>query len=158
MSIEELGKEVSEYITGNWKKIFEENKEDLTARFPEYGDAVYGMYMDILLPPIWHVVEKNGFQSAQETREDDFLIGGCLNFRHSVEKAKWGTPDHEIRMFWIVIENKWKKRIGTLLFEFSHSHLQFDIPAAPALTAFTGTEKKGILAKIKQEKENHPNS
>lgn len=153
MSIEDLGQELSGYINAHWESVLEENGDELKALFPEYEDATYGMYLDKLIPPIWQEMEKNGFQSAEDAIENDFVIGGCLNFSNSVEKAKWGTPDHEIRVFWIVIQNQQKIKIGTLLFEFSHSHVQFDLPVPPKITAFPGVERREITAKILQLKE-----
>lgn len=110
------------------------------------------MYLDKLLPPIWTELENNGFQSAEETKEDDFIIAGCLHFRNSLEKAKWGTPDHEIRIFWIVIENMQNDQIGTLLFELSHSHMKFDIPAPPTFFTFKGVERSKITTRISELK------
>lgn len=153
MSIEELGRELSGYIEEHWKKVLEENIDEFKSLFPEYEDATYGMYLDKLIPPIWNELEKNGFHSAEEVKENDFVIAGCLNFRNSIEKAKWGTPDHEMRVFWIVIQNKQKNKIGTIIFEISHSHVQFDLPAPPTITAFAGIERKEITAKIHQLKE-----
>lgn len=150
MSIEELGQAVSDYIKDHWKEVLAENAEELENLFPEYKDATYGMYLDKLIPPIWKELEKNGFQSVEETKEDDFVIAGCLHFRNSMEKAKWGTPDHEKRVFWIVIENQHKNKIGTFLFELSHSHIQFNLPAPPRFIAFEGIERKEIITKILQ--------
>lgn len=111
------------------------------------------MYLDKLIPQVWNELDKNGFHSAEEVKENDFVIAGCLNFRNSIEKAKWGTPDNEMRVFWIVIQNKQKNKIGTIIFEISHSHVQFDLPAPPTITAFAGIERKEITAKIHQLKE-----
>lgn len=154
MSIEELGRVVSSYIKDHWEEVLAENVEELKKLFPEYEDATYGMYLDKLIPPIWGQLEKNGFQSAEETKEDDFVIASCLHFRNSIEKAEWGTPDHEMRVFWIVIENQQKNLIGTFLFELSHSHVQFNLPAPPRLITFEGTERKEITAQVLQLKEN----
>ncbi|HWO96146.1 MAG TPA: DUF6022 family protein [Bacillus sp. (in: firmicutes)] len=154
MSIEQLGEIVSDYLQNRWKKVLDENIEELERIFPEYEDATYGMYVDKLLPPMWTEIEKHGFRSAAETREDDFVIAGCLHFRNSMEKAKWGTPDHEVRIFWIVIENRHNEQIGTFLFELPHSHTQFRLPAPPALTVLEETERKEITSKILQLKEN----
>jgi hypothetical protein len=154
MSIEELGEAVSDYIESNWKEVLTENIDELKKLFPEYEDATYGMYLDKLIPTIWKELEKSGFQSAEEIKEGDFIIAGCLNFRNSIEKASWGTPDHEIRVFWIVIENHHKEQIGTFVIEFSHSHVQFELPAPPKLITFEDTDKKAIASNILQLKEN----
>lgn len=153
MSIVELGQIVSDYIKEHWEEVLSENIVELKKLFPEYEDATYGMYLDKLLPPVWKELEREGFQSAEEAREDDFIIAGCLNFRNSIEKAKWGSPDHEMRVFWIVIENQHKQKIGTFLFELSHSHVQFDIPSSPKLNIFDGTERQGITKEILSQKE-----
>ncbi|AZS16741.1 DUF6022 family protein [Paenibacillus lutimineralis] len=154
MSIEKLAQVVSDYIAKYWKEVLAENAEELNKLFPEYEDATYGMYLDKLLPPIWIELETNGYHSAEETKKDDFVIAGCLNFRNSMEKATWGTPNHEIRVFWIVIKNQHQDEIGTLLFELSHSHVQFELPAPPKFIAFKGTNRKDITTKIVQLKEN----
>lgn len=154
MSIEEVGQVVSTYLEDRWEQILLDNLEELKRLFPEYEDATYGMYLDKLIPPIWAELEKNGFQSAEQAKEDDFVIAGCLNFRNSIEKAKWGNPHHEMRVFWIVIENQYREQIGTFLFELSHSHVQFDLPAPPKLIPFKGTERRDITEKISQLKEN----
>ncbi|KKI93574.1 hypothetical protein WQ54_02895 [Bacillus sp. SA1-12] len=148
MSIEELGQIVSEYLKEHWEKILTENMEEYQKLFPEYEDATYGMYLDKLLPPVWKELEEAGFKSAETIREDDFIIAGCLNFRNSLEKAKWGTPDHERRVFWIVIENQNKQLIGTFLFELSHSHVNFNLPSAPRLITIQNTERNEISKKI----------
>lgn len=153
MSIEELGDVFSSYIHHHWEEVLNTNRVELENLFPEYEDATYGMYLDHLLPPIWQKIEKAGYQSAEETKEDDFIIAGCLNFRNSIEKAKWGTPDYETRVFWIVIENKSQEKIGTLIFELPHSHLKFDFPAAPKLTSFPSTDKNEIKHEISIRKE-----
>ncbi len=154
MTIDELGQAVSGYIENRWKEVLSENMEELKTLFPEYEDATYGMYLDKLLPPAWKELEREGFRSAEKAREDDFIIAECLNFRNSIEKAKWGSPEHERRVFWIVIENGQQQKVGTFIFELSHSHVQFDIPAPPKLTVFKGIEKKEITKEILRLKEN----
>jgi Family of unknown function (DUF6022) len=150
MTIFEIGEVLSNYVNKQWKKILDENLEELKELFPEFEDATYGMYLDKLLPPIWKELEKSGFQSAEETREDDFVIAGCLNFRNSIEKAKWGSPNREIRVFWIVIKNEHENQIGTLLFELSHSHVQFEVPVKPRFIPFGSSDKVEIKSKILQ--------
>ncbi|MBC6973008.1 hypothetical protein H9I32_11650 [Bacillus sp. Xin] len=154
MSIEELGQKVSSYLKDHWEEVLANTIEELQKLFPKYEDATYGMYLDKLLPPAWKELKKAGFQSAEKTKEDDFIIGGCLNFRNSIEKAKWGTPDHEKRIFWIVIENQNKQLIGTFLFELSHSHVNFNLPSPPKLMTFTSTERNEITKKILSLNEN----
>ncbi|WP_410985414.1 DUF6022 family protein [Bacillus cereus] len=154
MSIEELGQKVSGYLKDHWEEVLANTIGELQKLFPEYEDATYGMYLDNLLPPAWKELEKAGFQSAEKTKEDDFIIAGCLNFRNSIEKAKWGTPDHQKRIFWIVIENQNKQLIGTFLFELSHSHVNFNLPSAPKLMTFTSTERNEITQKILSLNEN----
>jgi len=148
MTIFEVGEVFSNYVNKQWENILDKNLAELAALFPEFEDATYGMYLDKLLPPIWKDLEKCGFQLAEELREDDFVIAGCLNFRHSIEKAKWGSPNHEKRIFWIVIKNSQGNKIGTLLFELPHSHVQFDIPAKPKFIPFESSETDEIKSLI----------
>lgn len=148
MTIFEVAEVLSNYVNKQWENILDKNREELEALFPEFEDATYGMYLDKLLPPIWKDLEGCGFQTGEVIREDDFVIAGCLNFRNSIEKAKWGSPHHEKRVFWIVIKNKQEKEIGTLLFELSHSHVQFDIPAKPRFIAIESSVTDEIKSKI----------
>nr|WP_238933661.1 DUF6022 family protein [Brevibacillus choshinensis] len=83
-------------------------------------------------------------------KDDDFVIADCLLFRNSLEKAEWGSPGHEMRIFWIVLANHQDEPIGTLVMEFPHSHIQFDIPDRPRIFAFEETERKEIVARILQ--------
>ncbi|MFT9847795.1 DUF6022 family protein [Aneurinibacillus sp. REN35] len=153
MNIHELGNVASDYIQKKWRPVLAQHRDELITLFPEYEDATYGMYLDKLLPPMWEEFQRNGFTTAEATKEGDFVIADCLHFRNSLEKAKWGTPEHEIRVFWIVIENERNERIGTLLFELSHSHVAFDIPAAPTFFVCEGIEHNAIVEKIRQLKE-----
>ncbi|WP_025027898.1 DUF6022 family protein [Caldalkalibacillus mannanilyticus] len=148
MSIEKVGAGLAGYIEEHWQNVWTENLEELERLYPEYEDATYGIYLDKLLPPAWKELEKEGFSSATETQEDDFVIAGCLHFRNSLEKAKWGTPDHEKRVFWIVVQNQNKQSIGTLLFELSHSHVHFHLPSAPRLLTCPSIEREEIIKKI----------
>lgn len=153
MTIEQLGAVLADYIGRSWSGVLHAHKDELAAQFPELEDATYGMYLDKLIPPAWQELERCGYKSAEPSKEDDFIIAGCLNFRNSIEKAEWGTPGHEIRIFWIVLKNVDEKRIGTIVMEFSHSHIQFDIPEQPKIVAFTETERKEIVSKISQLQE-----
>ncbi|XEC94648.1 DUF6022 family protein [Paenibacillus tarimensis] len=148
MSIEQLGCAVADFLESKWKVVLEENIDEFMRLFPEYEDATYGIYLEKLIPPIWEELVRNGIQTVESAKEDDFIIAGCLNFRNSMEKAEWGTPDHELRVFWIVLENRLQERIGTFIFEFFHSHIQFDIPAPPRLVILHSTERKEIVGKI----------
>ncbi|MDN4526438.1 DUF6022 family protein [Fictibacillus fluitans] len=153
MTIHELGRVACEYLHGNWRSVLDENKEELIRLFPEYEDATYGMYLDKLIPPLWKEFQRCGFTTAEEKKEGDFVIADCLHFSNSLEKAKWGTPQHEIRVFWIVVKNERSEKIGTLLFELSHSHLKFDLPAAPQFFVFEGTERRSIVERIRELRE-----
>lgn len=153
MTIHALGKVASNYLHENWKPVLDENKEELLRLFPEYEDATYGMYLDKLIPPLWKKFKQSGFKTAEVKKEGDFVIADCLHFSNSLEKAKWGKPEHETRVFWIVVENARSEKIGTLLFELSHSHLEFDLPAAPHFFVYEGMERRAIVERIRQLKE-----
>ncbi|WP_246861000.1 DUF6022 family protein [Bacillus sp. REN3] len=154
MKINELGEVLFTYIKEHWKEVLNKNIKELKQLFPEYEDATYGMYLDKLIPPIWKLIKENGFRSIEITKEDDFVIGECLHFRNSIEKANWGKPHHEKRVFWIVIENQNKDKIGTLLFELSHSHIEFNLPAAPRFLSLEEIKREEIIKKIIQLEEN----
>lgn len=150
MTIKELDQLFTHFLNERWEEVLKENEEELTRLFPEYEDATYGMYLDKLLPPLWKEMRKHGFQTAAQTEENDFVIAGCLHFRNSMEKASWGKPEHERRVFWIVIENEDNRMIGTLLFHLSHSHLQFHLPSAPAIQSIEGTDRPVIIEQIQK--------
>ncbi len=154
MTIDELGEVLFTYTKDNWQEVLNRNISELEQLFPEYEDATYGMYLDKLIPPIWKLIEDNGFRSTEDTKEDDFVIAGCLHFRNSIEKAKWGKPHHEKRVFWIVVENQHKAIIGTLLFELSHSHLEFNLPAQPKFLSLNEIKREEIINTIIQLEEN----
>lgn len=154
MTIDELGEMLSTYIKEYWIEVLNRNIKELEQLFPKYEDATYGMYLDKLIPPIWKRLKENGFRSIEKTKEDDFVIGECLHFRNSMEKAKWGTSRHEKRVFWFVIENQHKEKIGTLLFELSHSHLEFNLPAPPRFLPLEEIKREEIIEKIIQLEEN----
>lgn len=154
MTIDELGEMLSTYINEYWIEVLNRNIKELEQLFPKYEDATYGMYLDKLIPPIWKRLKEKGFRSIEKTKEDDFVIGECLHFRNSMEKAKWGTPHHEKRVFWIVIENQHKEKIGTLLFELSHSHIEFNLPAPPRFLPLEESKREEIIKKIIQLEEN----
>ncbi|MCJ8014934.1 DUF6022 family protein [Paenibacillus sp. KQZ6P-2] len=155
MTIEQLSMAFDAYIECNWSAVLTASKDELIALFPEYEDATYGMYLGKLIPPAWQELQRNGFQLVDTAKEDDFVIADCLLFRNSLEKAKWGTPGHEIRIFWMVIKNHQDKPIGTLVMEFSHSHIQFDIPDRPKIFTFEETERKEIVSHIMQKQKTH---
>ncbi len=135
--------------------ILKENEKAYLDAYPELEDATYGLYANHLLTPIWKELEKAGYRSFGEVKEDDYLIAECLNFRNSIEKEKWGSGDGDqcSRIFWIVIENEQQKQIGTLLYEMFHSHLQFKVPDAPKITALKDVERKQITTTILRMKE-----
>ncbi|MED4752803.1 DUF6022 family protein [Brevibacillus choshinensis] len=153
MAIEQLGVALAEYIERSWSDVLTASRDELAGLFPELEDATYGMYLDKLIPSAWQELERCGFQPAEPSKEDDFVIAGCLQFRNSIEKAEWGTPGHEIRIFWIVLKNHNEKQIGTLVMEFAHSHIQFDIPEQPRIIAFAETERNEIVSRILQRQE-----
>lgn len=148
MTIYELGEVFFTYMKEHWEDVLNSNNRELEQLFPEYEDATYGMYLDKLIPPIWKVIKEKGYRPAEKTKQDDFIIGECLNFRNSLEKVKWGTPDYEKRVFWIVIENQYKDMIGTLLFELSHSHIKFNLPSPPRILPLEEIKREEIINKI----------
>ena len=153
LSIEVLAQKLASYVNNNWEKVLDKQRDELIQLFPEYEDATYGMYLDKLLPPVWKQVEQYGYKSANSISDNDFVIAGFLIFNDSLEKAKWGKPTHEYRVFWITIENEVGKKIGTLLFELSHSHEQFDLPAAPTFSFLNIVDKEEIKQEILNLKE-----
>jgi hypothetical protein len=151
MSSEEIGEVGKSYMAAVWRRVYDTMREQLTAMFPEIEDAAYGLYLDQLMPPIFEGLEKAGFVALGEVRENDFIIGGCLNFRDSMEQ--WGTDANSSRVFWNVIRNERNQPIGTLLTELPHSHLKFDIPAAPQVYVIDVVDKAMIKAEIRRIKE-----
>ncbi|WP_062049176.1 DUF6022 family protein [Bacillus sp. JCM 19034] len=149
MDITELEKALNAYVESNWKKILEDNREEFEALFPEYEEGTYGIYAEKLLVPAWRQVEKAGFRSTAEIKEDDYVIADFLLFRHSLEKEKWGTPSNEKRVFWITIKNSQEEEIGTLLMEMSHSHAGFSIPSPPKFLALQTTNGREIRSQIR---------
>ncbi|MNP46066.1 hypothetical protein D3C76_1400380 [compost metagenome] len=104
------------------------------------------------MPALFESLEDAGFEVTEPLKEDDFVIGNCLLFRNSLEK--WGTEDHRSRIFWNVIRSKNSQQpIGTLLMEIPHSHLKFDIPAAPVLYSLREYEREPIAQGIRRIKE-----
>lgn len=154
MSIGQVAAALSEYVALNWEKVLQTNYQELASLFPELEDSTYGLYLDRLIPHAWQELERCGFQTAEPAGEGDFVIAGCLNFRNSIEKAEWGSAGQEIRIFWIVLNNSHNQTIGTLVLEFAHSHLQFDVPELPKFSAFAETECREIKSQIleKQKK------
>ncbi|MZQ81209.1 hypothetical protein GQF01_03615 [Paenibacillus sp. 5J-6] len=151
MSIGQVAAALSEYVELNWKNVLQTNYQELTSLFPELEDSTYGLYLDRLIPQAWQEIERCGFQAAEPAGEGDFVIAGCLNFRNSIEKAEWGGPGREIRVFWIVLNNGHNQTIGTLVLEFAHSHLQFDVPELPKFSALAETDRREIKSKISQK-------
>lgn len=150
MSIKELEQHFTHFLKEQWKEVLKKNEKELKQLFPEYEDATYGMYLDQLLPPLWRQFQEHGFQTDAQTEENDFVIAGCLHFRNSMEKTSWGKPEHERRMFWIVIVNEHNRKIGTILFQLSHSHLQFHLPAAPCVQSTEETDRPLIIEEIQK--------
>jgi hypothetical protein len=153
MTVEEVGAALQRELDSRWQFVWEKHLDELQKLYPEHGDATYGMYFDKLLPPIWQQVEQQDFYSALEPKEDDYLIGGCLNFRHSMEKEHWGSPGHNIRVFWIVLANQHDEHVGSLLLEIHHSHERFHLPAPPRIRICQETIREKITAHIRQLQE-----
>ncbi|GIP40513.1 hypothetical protein J31TS4_37930 [Paenibacillus sp. J31TS4] len=152
MTIEEIGEAGNRYIESAWKPLYDSMHDQLTAAFHEIEDAAYGLYLDRLMPALFDGLENAGFEAMEPTRENDFVIGQCLLFRNSVEK--WGTEDNRSRIFWNVIRRKTNQQpVGTLLTELLHSHLKFEIPAAPVLYSLQEWEREPIAQGIRQIKE-----
>src|SRR5690606_3338697 len=97
--------------------------------------------------PLFEALEQAGYAFTDEVREDDFVIGGRLLFRQSLEK--WGTEDNRSRVFWNVIRDAAGQTIGTLLTETPHSHLTFDIPREPRVFAIAEASKTEIADRIR---------
>ena len=153
MTIEAISDRCNRYAEAAWRPLYEEMHERLTESFAEIEDAAYGLYLDRLLPPLFDGLEEAGYQLMGEVGEEDFIIGKRLNFSDSLEKAAWGTPSSESRVFWNVVRDPGGEPVGTLAMELVHSHLGFDIPTAPRFHALAQTERKGILAEIRRIKE-----
>lgn len=151
LSIKKIGELLETYITTKWKKVLEENFDELSKAFPELEDATYGLYLDKLMPPMFEALEKTGFTTLGDVKESDFIIGKSLNFSNSMEK--WGPEDNRSRVFWIVVKDQQKKPIGTLLFDFFHSHIHFEVPSAPQIFALEETSKENIILAIRRMKE-----
>lgn len=152
MTIEEICEIGNQYIDLVWKALYDSMLDELTIAFQEIEDAAYGRYLDRLMPALFEGLEDAGFEVTEPLKEDDFVIGNCLLFRNSLEK--WGTEDHRSRIFWNVIRSKNSQQpIGTLLTEIPHSHLKFDIPAAPVLYSLREYEREPIAQGIRRIKE-----
>lgn len=146
MTIKAIGTVCGEYLEKEWQPLYESMHEALTAAFAEIEDAAYGQYLDRLMPPLFVALEQAGYAFADEVREDDFVVGGRLLFRQSLEK--WGTEDNRSRVFWNVIRDADDRTIGTLLTEIPHSHLSFDIPRGPRVFAIAEATKTVIAERI----------
>ncbi|UOY86707.1 DUF6022 family protein [Bacillus glycinifermentans] len=151
MSIEEIGEQMQRFVSHNWKKTLHDHYEELTKAFPELEDSTYGLYLDKLMPPAFESLEACGFKTTHDTKKSDFLIGKSLNFRHSIEK--WGTEEQRSRVFWIVVRDRQNNPIGTLLFDFFHSHTGFNVPKAPKISVIRETERGNIVEAVKRMKE-----
>jgi len=150
MSAQQIGEVLETYVATHWKKVLEENYEELTKAFPELEDATYGLYLDKLMPPVFEELENAGYTTLGEVKESDFIIGKSLNFSNSMEK--WGTEDNRSRVFWMVLKDTQKNQIGTILFDFFHSHIEFEIPSAPQISVIEETTREQIMEAIKQMK------
>ncbi|MBD0381211.1 DUF6022 family protein [Paenibacillus sedimenti] len=151
MSVEKIGEVTQNYVSSQWKKVLNENMEELTKVFPELEDSTYGLYLDKFIPQIVDALEAAGFTTGGDIKESDFIIGKLLNFRNSMEK--WGSEDHRSRVFWIVVEDQKNRSLGTLIFDFFHSHMQFDVPALPNIFAIEATTRKEIITAIDRMKQ-----
>lgn len=151
MTIEQIGEVGNRYIESEWRSLYESMHEQLSAAFLEIEDAVYGLYLNQLMPTIFDRLEDAGFITKETLVENDFVIGKCLIFRNSLEK--WGSEENRSRIFWNVIRNKQDQPIGTLLTEIPHSHMKFDIPSAPLLYSLRESDKNEIVKGIRQIKE-----
>ncbi|GAA3412526.1 DUF6022 family protein [Paenibacillus hodogayensis] len=152
MTIEEIGEVGNRYIESIWKTLYDSMLDQLTVAFREIEDAAYGMYLDQLMPTLFDGLEDAGFEVTEPLEEHDFVIGKCLIFRNSIEK--WGTEENRSRIFWNVVHRKKSRQpIGTLLTEIPHSHLKFEIPAAPILYSLGEYERKQIIQGIRRIKE-----
>ncbi|MCY8026596.1 DUF6022 family protein [Bacillus sonorensis] len=152
MSIKEIGGQVQSYVNVYWKKTLDNHREEFLKAFPELEDATYGLYLDKLLPPVFENLEQSGYITIQDVKKGDFFIGQGLNFRQSMEK--WGADNCRSRVFWVVIADQQKHPVGTMLFDFYHSHAGFDVPHAPQIYTLEDTERGLIVAAVKQIKEN----
>jgi Family of unknown function (DUF6022) len=153
MSIEAIGKEGNRYIAAVWNRLYMEMYEELTEAFQTIEDGAYGMYLDRLMPLLFEKLEVADYRVIGVVSADDFIIGKCLKFADSVEQAKWGTEDHQARLFWNVVRNERDEPIGTLITELPHSHRTFAIPVAPQLHVLKETERKAIIAGIRRIKQ-----
>ncbi|NEW07646.1 hypothetical protein GK047_16720 [Paenibacillus sp. SYP-B3998] len=151
MSMKELGGCIENYVSTNWKKALEENMEEFIRVFPELEDSTYGLYFEKLMPPVFEALEKAGFTTLRDAKETDYIIAKGFNFRNSMEK--WGPEDHRSRVFWFVIEDQQQNEIGTLIFDFFHSHTLFDVPSVPQVSVLEVTSRKDIIAAIERMKE-----
>jgi len=151
MTIEEIGVAGNRYIESVWKPLYDSMHDQLTVAFREIEDAAYGLYLDQLMPALFDGLEDAGFEATEPLVEHDFVIGKCLLFRNSIEK--WGTEDNRSRIFWNVVRHKNSQQpIGALLTEIPHSHLKFEIPAAPVLYSLRECEREQIVQGIRRIK------
>ena len=153
MSIEAIGHESNRYLAAVWKPLDVAMHAQLTEAFRDIEDGAYGLYLDQLLPPVFDQLEAAGYQVQGVVGKDDFIIGKRLNFSDSLEKAKWGTEEHQSRLFWNIVRNARDEPIGALITELAHSHVTFDIPAPPRCHILPQTDRKSIIAGIGRIKE-----
>ncbi|PYZ97494.1 hypothetical protein CR205_02540 [Alteribacter lacisalsi] len=150
MTITQLGTALSSYVREKWSQILENDLEEFQALFPEYEDATYGIFTDRLLEDILKDVAQAGFTSAAEPGKDDYVIAGFLLFSNSLEKETWGPPGYDKRVFWVVVQNSRKEKIGTLLFDLPHSHDEFSVPEAPSFFPLSTVEGREIRSEIRK--------
>lgn len=151
MTIKEISEVANRYIESEWKSLYESMHKDLTAAFAEIEDAAYGLYLEQLMPSLFEQLEDAGFSTMDDIMENDFVIAKRLIFRNSLEK--WGTEDNRSRIFWNVICDRQDHPVGALLTEIPHSHLKFDIPAAPVVYSLQEILKEQIVQGIRIIKE-----
>lgn len=151
MTIQEICEKGNQYIGSVWRTLYDTMYDQLTVAFQEIEDAAYGLYLGQLMPVLFESLKEAGFDLTDTLEKDDFVIGEYLIFRNSLEK--WGTEENRSRIFWNVICNKKScQTIGTLLTEIPHSHLKFEIPAAPVLYSLSECERERIIQGIRRIK------
>lgn len=96
------------------------------------------------MPAVFEELEHAGYTTLGNVNESDFIIGKSLIFR---------TEDNRSRVFWFVVQDQQNNALGTILFDFFHSHIQFDVPSAPQISVIADTTRERILAGIKRIKE-----
>jgi len=139
--IQTIANYIQEYVTHQWRRVLEENQEELLRLYDEAGEPAYGVYAQKLFRPVREQLERAGFLSTPG-------FPGTLS-----TSLEWGSDEERERRMWCVMRQATEAPVGTIVVGLFHDHTRFRLPHPPSVLALEETDTDEIIRAISRDAE-----